>query len=73
MENPNVNCLAMMRCPQCGSYGPFTITASVSVTVTDEGTEDDGSDYEWNDDAACACKECLHLGTIRTFTEVANA
>jgi hypothetical protein len=71
MANPNVNCLEGMRCPNpnCGSYGPFRIDASVTVTVTDEGTEDDGSDYEWNRDSFCHCPECGQPGTIKTFTE----
>ena len=69
MENPNTNCLEGMRCPQCGSYGPFSIDATVTVTVTDEGTDDDGCDYEWHAASRCFCNECRHVGTVATFTE----
>lgn len=69
MENPNKNCLEGMRCPSCGSFGPFDIHAQIIVEVSDEGTEDTGSDYEWHDGAACKCNACDHMGTVRTFTE----
>lgn len=69
MMNPNSNCLEGMRCPKCGDYGPFSIRAGVTVTVSDEGTDDDGMDYEWFNDAACRCIACDHSATIADFTE----
>lgn len=69
--NPNTNCLEGMRCPNCGSYGPFRIAASIFVIVTDDGTEDEGGGYEWEDTSACICGACDHPGTIALFTEAA--
>lgn len=71
--NPNVNCLEHMRCPNptCGSYGPFRIRAGVSVTVADDGTDDDGEDYEWETAAPCRCLSCQHSATVADFTEKA--
>jgi hypothetical protein len=71
MANPNTNCLAGMRCPKCGDYGPFTIRTRVSVTVSDDGTSDDGCDYEWFPQDPCECEDCGHCATVADFTEVA--
>jgi hypothetical protein len=70
MANPNTNCLEGMKCPKCESFGPFVIRARVSVTVTDDGTEDDGEGYEWDSSDPCECKACNHNGTVASFTEV---
>lgn len=62
----NTNCLAKMRCPDCGNYGPFRILASVWVDVLDEGTEDcDG--FEWEDDSPCECRNCDYTATVGDF------
>jgi hypothetical protein len=70
MQNPNVNCLAGMRCPNpaCGSHGPFQIRGEASFTVTDDGT-DDYENVEWYDDSRCRCNECQHCSTVKEFTE----
>jgi hypothetical protein len=68
-ENPNTNCLEGMRCPSCGSYGPFQMEANIVVLVSDEGTQDAGGDYEWDLDHSCKCEECSHAATIGDFTE----
>lgn len=69
MTNPNKNCLKGMRCPECGSYGPFLIEAKVTILIYDDGTEDDGTDTEWEDDSYCHCPECNHAGDVKEFTE----
>ena len=68
-ENPNENCLEGMRCPECGDFGPFKIFATKSgmVEVSDDGSEDFQGDIEWDDDSACECCGCGHLGTVRKF------
>lgn len=68
-ENPNENCLEGMRCPKCGHFGPFKILATKSgmVEVSDDGTDDLQGDTDWDDDSACECCECGHLGTVREF------
>ena len=52
----NSNCLEGVKCPVCGGEGAFKIEARVVVLVTDEGTEDQGSDYEWDQDSYCECR-----------------
>lgn len=65
----NENCLKGMQCPKCGSYEPFRINAQVTLTAYDDGTEFNGGDVEWDDDAACACIECGRTGKVRDFTK----
>jgi hypothetical protein len=65
MPNPNGNCLEGMRCPACGSYGPFHIEAECCVTVWDSGTEDYGG-CEWGNGSACRCS-CGVLKTIQVM------
>jgi len=38
------------------------------VTVFDSGTDDDFSDIEWDDDAACTCVVCSHTATVKDFS-----
>ncbi len=68
MVNPNTNCLEGMRCPQCGSYGPFQIEARTVVLVEDDGTEFVGAEIEWDNDSFCACPECEKVGVVADFT-----
>lgn len=69
---PNRNCLAGMRCPECGSEGTFYITATCSAEVSDDGIEET-TDFSWEDDSPCVCRECGHCGTVGTFTTAADA
>jgi len=66
---PNTNCLEGVRCPRCGYEDAFLINALVTVLVTDDGTEDQGGDYEWDGDAYCACADCKFAGRLRDFWE----
>lgn len=59
------NCLADMRCPRCGGYGPFYIGTQCITLVHDDGTETDFGDT----DSYCKCYECKHAGTVGDFTE----
>lgn len=63
----NTNCLEGMQCPKCQSLEPFTITAGIKVLVYDAGTEDLNLDYEWEDNASCACEKCDNAGRIADF------
>lgn len=67
--NPNENCLQGFECPECGSYGPFRIGATVSgeTLVMDDGTEGVEGDVEWSDDSTCRCTDCGHSSTVRNF------
>jgi len=64
----NENCLEGLRCPGCGAFEPFYIDAKVNVLVFDDGT-DECANFEWDADASCTCRECKHVGTVKTFRE----
>jgi hypothetical protein len=68
--SPNVNCLEGKRCPECGSYGPFTVVVLVRVRLSDDGTDDaeDGT-TEYGDDAPASCCSCRHEGKFGDFNE----
>lgn len=68
MSNNNSNCLQGMECPKCKAPGPFRIAAVITVLVHDDGTEDEGGDYEWLPASFCECVECAHKATIKDFT-----
>ena len=67
MEGPNRNCLEGMRCPDCGSYGPFEICCECTATVSDDGT-DDAHDFGWGDEDYCKCLACNSIGTVKNFS-----
>ena len=71
-ENPNANCLAGMKCPTCGSYGPFRImvTQSGMTLVSDDGTDDIHGDTTWDDDSDCECTDCSHEAKAGDFRDV---
>lgn len=64
----NTNCLAGMRCPACGSYGPFFITLRAEALVYDDGVEE-YTDCEWDDENDCVCHACSHTATVLDFWE----
>lgn len=69
-KNPNENCLAGMRCPECKAYGPFSTVAKCNVSVSDDGTDsEDGGNTEFEDDAWASCDECGHEGVWADFHE----
>jgi len=67
--NPNENVLEGFSCPNCGSFGPFKILASMTawVRVSDDGTDPFSGDTEWDDDAPCECTECGHEDLVARF------
>jgi len=62
---PNTNCLHGMQCPTCQSIEPLAIEASITVRVYDEGTDDQLSSTEWDEDSYCDCCECQFVGTVK--------
>ena len=64
----NTNCLRGMRCPSCGSLGPFVITVLTTVLMSDDGSEEIG-DLEYMGGSPCVCFVCGELGTVDTFSE----
>lgn len=67
MTTPNTNCLEGWECPACAHTGPFDVVATCSVKLYDDGTQD-AREFDWADDAAVTCLECLHVGTVATFS-----
>lgn len=68
MGEINTNCLAGMRCPFCGSLGPFTIESLISIIVNDDGVEEYGDAY-WDGQSAIYCGKCDTQGTVNQFEE----
>lgn len=66
MTTKNENCLAGMKCPVCGSYGPFRIEATTLATVHDNGV-DETVDFEWSSDSYCECGECEYSCIVEDF------
>ena len=64
----NQNCLQGMKCPECGSEEPFTISAHCWVDMTDEGS-DEVRDLEWDNDSTCVCGACGHAALVGDFME----
>lgn len=68
MSNPNENCLKGMRCPTCGSYGPFQIACTVLGEVSDDGVSE-GTHWDWDDKSFIRCKCCRHEGDVGEFQD----
>ena len=71
----NKNCLAGMKCPQCGSLEPYRIETRTVMHWTDEGEDymaDKGSNQEWDDDSYCQCLNCKLEGKVIDF-QIATA
>lgn len=60
---PNENCLAGIRCLNCGSEGPFKIHCMSWFEVHDDGTEGH-EEVEWHDGSSCLCIMCSCLSTV---------
>ena len=68
----NENCLAGMRCPNCGTIEPLKIeiTKVEMVQFYDEGSDEtSGGDMEWDSTNACECCECGHSDTVADFSK----
>ncbi len=63
----NTNCLEGIRCPECGSYGPFGIGTHCSAIVHDDGVEET-SGHEWDKFSPITCQKCDHDGAVGDFT-----
>ena len=62
----NVNCLKGIRCPSCGSDGPFDINVYAVARVFDDGI-DEITGAEWRDNDVCSCPVCGRNGTVDEF------
>lgn len=65
----NTNCLAGIRCPECGYEDRFFIEGMSVFEVLDDGTEGH-ADIEWTstkDGGTVRCGECGQIGDLDTF------
>ena len=65
----NTNCLEGVRCPECGSEGPFIVEVRQQVRMYDEGTEEVEGDIHWDDGAYMRCEACDFDGTAVDFSK----
>lgn len=63
----NTNCLIGIKCPSCGSEGPFIIEVRTQVLMYDNGSEDCDSDNHWDSLSYMRCYECDRDGQAREF------
>jgi len=76
VPNPNENCLKGMRCPTCGSYGPFQFACTVPGLpgakffgeVSDDGVSG-GIEWDWDDKSFIRCKACGADATVDDFQD----
>lgn len=52
-----------MECPECHSDEYLKITATTTLSLTADGTEDD-SCHEWGDNSDCECSACGWIGIV---------
>ena len=70
-QKPNSNCLEGLRCPVCGSYGPFKIKSTGWVCWEDDGTDiTDYPSWDFAEDSGCICLICNHDGRVESFRNV---
>jgi hypothetical protein len=62
----NINCLAGIRCPQCGQERCFKIAAAITCLVTDDGSEPIG-DHDWTYESHAQCPDCGKDGPLAEF------
>ena len=64
----NHNCLAGIKCPQCGNEDHFYIAAAILAYVTDDGADmADNTDMEWEDASHTRCPDCGKDGPLAEF------
>lgn len=64
----NSNCLEGIKCPSCGSEGPFFIEVQTQVLMWDDGSEGNiESNLHWDEDSYMRCYECDEDGPSQHF------
>lgn len=62
----NVNVLAGLKCPECGSLEPFRIVLTCWAEVYDEGITDT-YEHEWTGESSCTCIKCSFRAKVKDF------
>lgn len=65
----NSEMLDGVKCPKCGSLGPFTIKVTTWASLYDTYVDDIDHDVEWEPDAMtyCGAKGCTMKGPLTEF------
>jgi hypothetical protein len=59
-----------LKCPECGSTGPFRIFGHADIIVEADGTETEGP-VLYDGESYCECQACEEEATLHYFTEEA--
>ena len=62
----NTNCLEGLRCPGCGSLGPFAIGTHSTAIVHDDGIEST-ADHDWDKNSPIVCQQCDESDSVADF------
>jgi hypothetical protein len=63
----NNNILMGIKCPACGSEGPFFIEVKTQVLMSDDGSDDSDGDHHWDGDSYMRCFDCDREGQAKEF------
>lgn len=66
--SPTVRSVWNMRCPSCGDDSQLDIAATVSVRLTPEGSDTDGTfdgSHEWDSGSPVQCITCGWSGLVK--------
>ncbi|MFZ3012187.1 MAG: hypothetical protein WA045_00645 [Nitrospira sp.] len=68
-ESANTNGGEGWHCPDCQSWGPFTVDLITRVMLRDEGTHvlDDDDDTDYDDRAFAMCPDCQRQAPVSSF------
>lgn len=67
-KSKNENCLQNVKCPKCGHEDDFNITVASVVSMTDNGTDFEGADADWDGMSIVRCGSCGRHGRAWEFT-----
>lgn len=68
-KSRGIGMLEGMRCPKCGAFDNFLITAEVDLDVTPAESVQFGDDPCWEDHSPCTCFGCDYYGVVSDFKE----
>ncbi|OQW34118.1 MAG: hypothetical protein A4E19_18750 [Nitrospira sp. SG-bin1] len=68
-NSPNTNCLEGWHCPDCHSWGPFTVEVTTYVLLWDDGSDlsSDHGSHAYDDASVAICKACGKHATVGDF------